>query len=105
VGLKPCPFCGEEAKYGWNPIARDMSLAQCRSCGASVYYRKWNRRHRTEAEARATRSGEVEALRSAARHALTFIENRFSDLSPEKRAIVEHLRAGLSTSEDHSNAG
>ena len=38
---------------------------------------------------------EVERLREAARHALTFIENRFSDLSPEKRATAEHLRAAL----------
>lgn len=39
-------------------------------------------------------------LREAARHALTFIENRFSDLSPEKRSTVAHLSQALATQED-----
>lgn len=38
----------------------------------------------------------IERLREALQHALTFIENRFSDLSPEKRATVAHIREALS---------
>lgn len=40
--LKPCPFCSGRAKYTANSLYGDDSMAQCRKCGASAYWRKWN---------------------------------------------------------------
>ena len=40
----PCPFCGEAAKHSFNSLYGDMSMASCKSCGATAYAPKWNRR-------------------------------------------------------------
>ena len=42
--LLPCPFCGEAAKHSFNSLYGDMSMASCKSCGATAYAPKWNRR-------------------------------------------------------------
>ena len=42
--LKNCPFCGEAAKHSFNSLYGDMSMASCKSCGATAYAPKWNRR-------------------------------------------------------------
>ena len=42
--LMPCPFCGEAAKHSFNDFYGDMSMACCKSCGATAYAPKWNRR-------------------------------------------------------------
>ena len=42
--LLPCPFCGEAAKHSFNSLYGDMSMARCKSCGATAYAPKWNRR-------------------------------------------------------------
>jgi hypothetical protein len=42
--LKPCPFCSGEAEYRPNPTLGDNSMAVCQQCGASAFWRKWNRR-------------------------------------------------------------
>lgn len=36
--LLPCPFCGSAAEHG------AQGMVQCRSCGASAFGPKWNRR-------------------------------------------------------------
>ena len=42
--LLPCPFCGEAATHSFNSLYGDMSMASCKSCGATAYAPKWNRR-------------------------------------------------------------
>lgn len=42
--LLPCPFCGCEAKRVHNDFLGDLSMAECRSCGASIHESKWNTR-------------------------------------------------------------
>ena len=42
--LLPCPFCGEAANHSFNSLYGDMSMASCKSCGATAYAPKWNRR-------------------------------------------------------------
>ena len=60
--LKPCPFCGGEAKMRWLKVPPPMPFVVCKSCGAeSTVYR-------TEAEAisawntRAERTCEVDEV-------------------------------------------
>lgn len=42
--LLPCPFCGEAAKHSFNSLYGAMSMSSCKSCGATAYAPKWNRR-------------------------------------------------------------
>lgn len=42
----------------------------------------------------------MSVLEAALRHARTFIENRFSDLSPEKLATVAHIERALKGAAD-----
>jgi hypothetical protein len=42
--LKPCPFCGGAARYTYNDFYNNNSMAQCVSCGASAFWKKWNER-------------------------------------------------------------
>lgn len=42
--LLPCPLCQGEAEYTWNQLYSDNTVATCRSCGCSAFWRKWNTR-------------------------------------------------------------
>lgn len=42
--LLPCPHCGGNAEYRSNPFLGDNSMALCQFCGASAYWKKWNKR-------------------------------------------------------------
>jgi hypothetical protein len=42
--LLPCPFCGGKAERSFNEFYRDDSMASCCQCGASAYWKKWQRR-------------------------------------------------------------
>lgn len=42
--LLPCPLCHGAAEYTWNQLYSDNTMATCRSCGCSAFWRKWNTR-------------------------------------------------------------
>lgn len=42
--LKNCPFCGFKAELVNNPHTGTKTIAQCVSCGASVFWKKWQNR-------------------------------------------------------------
>jgi hypothetical protein len=48
--LKPCPFCGCAARYTYNDFYNNNSMAQCVSCGASAFWKKWNERAEPRAQ-------------------------------------------------------
>ena len=60
--LKNCPFCGEAAKHSFNSLYGDMSMASCKSCGATAYAPKWNRRAVLAKWGQPAQAGEYPAL-------------------------------------------
>ena len=64
--LKNCPFCGEAAKHSFNSLYGDMSMASCKSCGATAYAPKWNRRAVLAKWGSPVVAGEPDLLRAAA---------------------------------------
>ena len=60
--LKNCPFCGEAATHSFNSLYGDMSMASCKSCGATAYAPKWNRRAVLAKWGQPAQAGEYPAL-------------------------------------------
>ncbi|MDP9645859.1 Lar family restriction alleviation protein [Paraburkholderia caledonica] len=44
ASLLPCPFCGGQAEMTFNAFYQNNSIATCKVCGASAFWKKWNAR-------------------------------------------------------------
>lgn len=115
--LKPCPLCGGEVQFRkalWPSDGNTDAIihAAGSACGLVAFdtdttdesvIKAWNTRppmraaiREAAAKALSTSPPDLTGeLAEALHHARTFISNRYSDLSPEKRSTIAHIERAL----------
>jgi hypothetical protein len=78
--LLNCPFCEGEAEYTTNSLLGDKSIATCKRCGASAFWKKWQTRAVPDTR-------QLVEQRDALEVALRFLIRSVDDLIAESEGV------------------